>query len=113
MSKLISLLEKIQDVKVIDASIDYSDYVAIDLSTANKKLDDFDLSNAEKFQDFIENFLLINNAKVAFGGYNEIRNILGINQESVRTHKYRLKKKMALSKSQDLSHYLKSVTNLN
>ena len=75
MPNLLSILEKIQDVKVIDASIDYSDYVAIDLSTANKKLDDFDLSNAEKFQDFIENFLLINNAKVAFGGYNEIRNI--------------------------------------
>ena len=75
MPNLLSILEKIQDVKVIDASIDYSDYVAIDLSIANKKLDDFDLSTAEKFEDFIENYLLINNVKVAFGGYNETRNI--------------------------------------
>lgn len=37
---------------------------------------------------------------------NEIMRLLGINQESVRTHKYRLKKKMALSKDQNLEHYL-------
>lgn len=36
----------------------------------------------------------------------DIRNILGINQESVRTHKYRLKKKMTLSGEQDLQNYL-------
>lgn len=38
----------------------------------------------------------------------DIRNILGINQESVRTHKYRLKKKMVLSKEQNLRNYLQS-----
>ncbi len=37
---------------------------------------------------------------------NEITRLMGINQESVRTHKYRLKKKMALSKEQNLVHYL-------
>jgi len=40
---------------------------------------------------------------------DDIRNLLGINQESVRTHKYRLKKKMALPKGQDLRNYLRSV----
>ncbi|MCW3072046.1 MAG: hypothetical protein JWO44_1936 [Bacteroidetes bacterium] len=40
---------------------------------------------------------------------DDIRNLLGINQESVRTHKYRLKKKMLLSKEQDLGCYLRSV----
>ena len=40
---------------------------------------------------------------------DNIRNLLGINQESVRTHKYRLKKKMALPKDQDLKGYLRSV----
>lgn len=40
---------------------------------------------------------------------DDIRNLLGINQESVRTHKYRLKKKMALSKNQDLRSYLRTV----
>ena len=39
---------------------------------------------------------------------NDIMQLLGINQESVRTHKYRLKKKLVLSKDQNLEHYLKS-----
>jgi DNA-binding CsgD family transcriptional regulator len=39
---------------------------------------------------------------------DDIRNLLGINQESVRTHKYRLKKKMSLSKEQDLRTYLRT-----
>ena len=75
MSQLISILQNLQNVKVIDSSIDYSEYIALDLSISNKELDNFDLSNAEKFEIFIENYLQINNAKVAFGGYNEIRNI--------------------------------------
>ncbi len=33
---------------------------------------------------------------------DDIKNIFGISLESVRTHKYRLKKKMALSKEDDL-----------
>ena len=36
----------------------------------------------------------------------DIRNLLGINQESVRTHKYRLKRKLTLSKDQDLRLFL-------
>ena len=39
----------------------------------------------------------------------DIRELLSINSESVRTHKYRLKKKMALSKSQDLNFYIHSL----
>ena len=38
----------------------------------------------------------------------DIRNLLGINQESVRTHKYRLKRKLTLSKDQDLRLFLHS-----
>lgn len=38
----------------------------------------------------------------------DIRFILGINQESVRTHKYRLKKKMVLNKDQDLRIFIQS-----
>jgi hypothetical protein len=37
---------------------------------------------------------------------DDIRNLLGINQESVRTHKYRLKKKMFLRPEEDLRAYL-------
>lgn len=40
---------------------------------------------------------------------DDIRNLLGINQESVRTHKFRLKRKMALPKDLDLANYLRSV----
>ena len=40
---------------------------------------------------------------------DDIKNILGINQESVRTHKYRLKRKMSLPNELDLSTYLRSV----
>jgi DNA-binding CsgD family transcriptional regulator len=39
---------------------------------------------------------------------DDIRNLLGINQESVSTHKYRLKKKMRLGKNLDLHSYVKS-----
>ncbi|MFT3795835.1 helix-turn-helix transcriptional regulator [Flavobacterium sp.] len=40
---------------------------------------------------------------------DDIRNLLGINQESVRTHKYRLKKKMALDPDLDLQFYVNSI----
>ncbi|WP_417873687.1 helix-turn-helix transcriptional regulator [Xanthomarina gelatinilytica] len=38
----------------------------------------------------------------------DIRYILGISKESVRTHKYRLKKKMILEKQQDLKSFISS-----
>jgi DNA-binding CsgD family transcriptional regulator len=38
----------------------------------------------------------------------DIRNLLGINQESVRMHKYRLKRKLTLSQDQDLHQFLHS-----
>lgn len=41
----------------------------------------------------------------------DIRLMLGINQESVRTHKYRLKKKMVLAKEQDLRNYIQTFVN--
>jgi DNA-binding CsgD family transcriptional regulator len=41
---------------------------------------------------------------------NDITNLLGINQESVRTHKYRLKKKLTLKKEQDIVSYLRTVS---
>lgn len=41
---------------------------------------------------------------------NDITNLLGINQDSVRTHKYRLKKKLTLEKEQDIISYLRTVS---
>jgi len=40
---------------------------------------------------------------------DDIKKIFGISLESVRTHKYRLKKKMSLAKNDDLRNYLRSV----
>ena len=44
---------------------------------------------------------------------DDIRNLLGINQESVRTHKYRLKKKLFLPKEQKLGLYVHSFGDSN
>lgn len=41
---------------------------------------------------------------------NDITNLLGINQNSVRTHKYRLKKKLTLKKEVDIITYLRTVS---
>jgi len=40
---------------------------------------------------------------------DDIQKIFGISLESVRTHKYRLKKKLSLPKNEDLRNYLRSV----
>lgn len=40
---------------------------------------------------------------------DDIRNLLGINQESVRTHKYRLKKKLSLDEESDLQKYIQHI----
>jgi murein DD-endopeptidase MepM/ murein hydrolase activator NlpD len=75
MTKLENYFSQIEDAKVIDNSIPYSKYVAIDLSASNAKLSEIDRGNAEIFETFIENHLQENNAKVAFGGYNEVRSL--------------------------------------
>lgn len=75
MNKVKALLENLKDVKVIDSSIDYSDYVAVDLSASNVELSKLNITDALAFENYIEEYLTKNNAKVAFGGYQEIRNL--------------------------------------
>ncbi len=75
MDTLENILQKQNDVKVIDASIDIKDYVAIDLSAPRTDTLDLDLTDTEEFEDFIEDYLSKNKAKVAFGGYLEKRNL--------------------------------------
>ena len=75
MSNLIAILSNIFNVKVIDDSIDYEQYIPLDLSINNLKLGTIDLKNANDFQVFIANYLTKKNAKIAFGGYNEKRNL--------------------------------------
>ena len=75
MSLFLEILKNLQDVKVIDASIDYKHYTPIDLSALNTDLVALDVTNASVFEDYIENHLALNKAKVAYGGYLEIRNL--------------------------------------
>ncbi|UQD57159.1 peptidoglycan DD-metalloendopeptidase family protein [Flavobacterium sp. K5-23] len=75
MTTLEILLKNTQDVKVIDASIDYKNYTPLDLSSSNTDLSKLDLGNAIAFEDYIENHLSLNHAKVAYGGYIEERNL--------------------------------------
>jgi len=75
METLENLLKDIQNVKVIDDSIPYTEYMPLDLSVSNIELSKLAIDNATIFEEFIEEKLLKNNAKVAFGGYNEKRNL--------------------------------------
>lgn len=75
MPTLESIFRQLENVKVIDDAIPYSKYSPIDLSISNTDLSKINLSDSKVFETFIENHLQINNAKVAFGGYNEERNL--------------------------------------
>lgn len=75
MKPLSSILKTFPSTKVIDSTIDYSKYIALDLSAANQELVENPAENSADFEEFITNYLKKNNAKVAFGGYIEGRNI--------------------------------------
>ena len=75
MSTLETLFSKLKNVKVIDDSITYSHYIPIDLSISNLDLSEIDMKNSKDFETYIENHIEKNQAKVAFGGYNEERNL--------------------------------------
>jgi murein DD-endopeptidase MepM/ murein hydrolase activator NlpD len=75
MTSLETLFLDLKDIKVIDSTIPYSDYTPLDLSASNQELNEFDISDSSEFEIYIEHLLAKNNAKVAYGGYNEIRTL--------------------------------------
>ncbi|MNF26258.1 hypothetical protein D3C84_68880 [compost metagenome] len=75
MNTLEKLLKSIPNVNVIDNSIPYDQYIPLDLSVSNKALSGLALDNAFDFENFIEKNLAENHSKVAYGGYNEERNL--------------------------------------
>ena len=75
MKTLEEALQNQKDIYVIDSSIDYKDYIAFDLSAKHTDELNLDLTDSEKFEEFVENHLSENKAKVAFGGYLETRNL--------------------------------------
>ena len=75
MKSLEQILRNQENVYVIDSTIDYKDYVAFDLSAKHTDQLDLDFMDAKKFEEFVEDHLSENKAKVAFGGYLEKRNL--------------------------------------
>ena len=75
MTVLETILTNIQNVKVIAKSIDYSLYAPLNLSITNEAFRKNPINDATEFEKYIENLLAESNAKVAFGGYNEVRNL--------------------------------------
>ncbi|TYB76977.1 peptidoglycan DD-metalloendopeptidase family protein [Bizionia myxarmorum] len=60
---------------VLDGEIPLSDYVAIDLSLGNTELDTFNIASSQAWSIFMERYCKQYHAQVAYGGYNEARNI--------------------------------------
>ena len=76
LSKQLKTL-KIGSVVLLDKSIEKYDYCPINLSTTNNELNNYNIQNPTQCQKYIDTVLSINNAKVAFGGYLEKRNLYG------------------------------------
>ncbi|GAA4050146.1 peptidoglycan DD-metalloendopeptidase family protein [Flavobacterium chungnamense] len=75
MQNFVDFLLHLESEKVIEPSITYYDYVALDLSISNTELNNHKLETAYDYEVFIQNHLDKNNARIAYGGYLETRNI--------------------------------------
>lgn len=75
MKDILEFLKSIESAKVISPTIDYSHYVALDLSVTNEKLSKINLATAKDYENYIQDYLDNHQAKIAFGGYLEHRNL--------------------------------------
>lgn len=64
-----------QPLRVLGTAVENSNYVVLDLSETNVELCDIDVSSSIKLGNYITTYIKRQGALVAFGGYNEIRNI--------------------------------------
>lgn len=69
------LLARHLSAKVIAKEIDYQDYVALDLSKETTEKFTTPLQTAADYATYIQNYLQQHNAKIAYGGYLEERNL--------------------------------------
>ena len=60
---------------VIDEVYKKQDFVAIDLSEENRELLRLEVASSEAFSVYISEYLKNQNARAAFGGYNELRTL--------------------------------------
>jgi len=75
MNTLEAILQKSEAIKVIAPDIPYSKYVPLDLSIHNQELLKHNLTTATDFENYIRNYLKQNQGIIAYGGYNETRNL--------------------------------------
>jgi murein DD-endopeptidase MepM/ murein hydrolase activator NlpD len=60
---------------VLDSKIPLQTYIPLDLSITNFELKTINISSSNELETFVFDYLKRNKARVAFGGYNEERNI--------------------------------------
>ena len=60
---------------VLDSKIPLQSYIPLDLSQSNRELYDVNTSSSKDLEIYIFNYIKDKKGLVAFGGYNEIRNI--------------------------------------
>lgn len=75
MNTFEQLLLAQSDVKVIDSTIPYSEYMPVSLAVDSEVFKDKKLSAPQEYEAFFENHLKINKARVAYGGYLEKRDL--------------------------------------
>ena len=66
-------LLSIPNVKVIDSGNSDEQYILLDFSATNTEIQN--IPDASAFENYIEEYLSANHAKVAYGGYNEKRTL--------------------------------------
>ncbi len=76
-SDFIDVLTRVSEesLQVIDSTIPIAAYVSIDLSSLNVGLEHVNVSSANAWERYIDDYLASRNASVAFGGYLEKRDI--------------------------------------
>ncbi len=60
---------------VLDVSISLQQYIPLDLSVSNHSLQNFDVSDSSVLERYVNTHLAVHHGIVAYGGYNETRNI--------------------------------------
>jgi murein DD-endopeptidase MepM/ murein hydrolase activator NlpD len=62
-------------IHIIDGVTHKDCYTPLDLSKTNAALNDFDITDANAFESYINSVLKQSNGTIAYGGYNEARDI--------------------------------------
>lgn len=70
-----NILQLLNPFPVLGESYLKTDYIPLDLSVNNKALKSVDVSNSDDLEHFIWNYIKVNKAKIAYGGYLEKRGI--------------------------------------